>query len=373
MGFGIKSEKNTTFSVCSAKFPFLKSQTHILMKIEKKLFGHFDNQPVELISLSNANGFLVKVMPYGATLVSIFVPDKSGKLKDCLIGFDTFDEFLTPHPCMGVVVGRYANRLKNGIYHIDNQEFKTSINWKSHTLHGGNMGFDKKLWKIQSEEMMDDKIASVQFFYWSKDGEEGFGGNLKTTVTYSITEDNELKINYEAQTDKSTVINLTNHAYFNLANSGGIENHFLQLNADKFTEADEDLIPTGKLKSVKNTALDFINPKKIGQGIRKNQGGFDDNFCINQADGTLRKAAELFDPESGRVMETWTTEAGIQVFTLNFDGSTTGKGQNIKGYFGVCLETQNYPDAPNQPDFPNAILRPDETFRSETIYQFKVK
>ncbi len=218
-----------------------------------------------------------------------------------------------------------------------------------------------------------DNSTCIQFFYLSSHREEGFSGNLKMAVTYAVTNNNELKIKYEAKTDAPTVINFTNHAYFNLANSGDIQNHVLQLDADKFTVADEDLIPTGELRNVQNIAFDFTTPKTIGEGITENQGGFDTNFVLNDNSNSLRKVGELSAPESGRVMEIWTTEAGLQLFTLDFDGSLFGKTELIKGYAGVCLETQNFPDAPNQSNFPNAVLRPDEKFESETIYKFKVK
>lgn len=342
------------------------------MKIEKRFFGLLNGEIVYLYTLTNDNGFSAQVMPYGASLVAIYAPDNQQNFSDCILGFDNFEAFLAPHPCMGATVGRFANRLKNGKYTIDGETFQTSTNWKNHSLHGGFEGFDKKLWLVQAEEILDNSTC-IQFFYLSSHREEGFSGNLKMAVTYAVTNNNELKIKYEAKTDAPTVINFTNHAYFNLANSGDIQNHVLQLDADKFTVADEDLIPTGELRNVRNTAFDFTTPKTIGEGITENQGGFDTNFVLNDNSNSLRKVGELSDPESGRVMEIWTTEAGLQLFTLDFDGSLFGKTELIKGYAGVCLETQNFPDAPNQSNFPSAVLRPDEKFESETIYKFKVK
>jgi aldose 1-epimerase len=317
-------------------------------------------------------------MSYGATVTELWVADKDGALADVCLGFDDLKGYQAPgNPFFGCVVGRYANRIAKGKFTLDGTEYKLAINNKPNTLHGGNKGFDKAVWKTVETKAP----LSVGFTYKSADGEEGYPGNLTATVTYQLTEDNELKISYTATTDKATVVNLTNHAYFNLAghNAGSILDHELTLKASKYTPVDDTLIPTGKIEDVKDTPYDFTKEAKIGSRIKKLKNvpqGYDFNYVI---DGGGKKklvlAATVREAKSGRVMEVETTQPGVQLYTGNFlDGKTKGKGGTAyKQYSGFCLETQHYPDSPNQKDFPSVVLRPKQTYEQTTVYRFKTK
>jgi aldose 1-epimerase len=348
------------------------------MEVKREFFGRLaDGTEVETFILTNSHGLEIKVMNYGATLLSLRIPDRNGKFADVVLGHRNLENYLKreTNPYFGSTIGRYANRIKRGKFYLDGKEYNLTINDGKNHLHGGTNGFDRKVWK--AEPFKEEKAVGVKFSYFSKDGEEGYPGNLSCSVTYRLTEDNELILNYFAITDKPTHVNLTNHAYFNLKGEGNatILDHELLINADYFTPVDEELIPTGEIKSVKGTPWDFTEPKPIGKDIGKVQGGYDHNFVLRKEEKPLRLAARLYEPKSGRMMEIFTTEPGIQFYSGNFlDGSITGKsGKPYLKYGGLCLETQHFPDSPNHPDFPSTVLRPGEKYESMTIYKFSVK
>ncbi len=347
------------------------------MSVAKESFGQTpDGQSVILYTLKNPGGLTAKIMNYGAILVSLEVPDKNGKFADVTLGFDKLDGYLKDHPYFGVIVGRYANRIGKAKFSLDGVEYKLAANNGANHLHGGIKGFDKVVWKTEDVKAKGD-TAMVKLTYISKDGEEGYPGTLTSRVTYALTKDNELKINYEAETDKTTIVNLTNHAYWNLAGqgSGDILGHELMLKADKYTPVDEGLIPTGEIKSVKDSPMDFTKPETIGSRIDKVPGGYDHNFVLNSGGGKLALSARVYEPTSGRVMEIYTTEPGIQFYTGNFlDGSITGKaGKVYKKNYGFCLETQHFPDSPNKANFPSVVLKPGEKYTSQTVHKFSTK
>jgi aldose 1-epimerase len=349
--------------------------------VERTEFGKTkDGKPVELYTLTNRNGLKAKVMTYGATLTEMQVPDKNGKNESVVLGFDNLDRYLAGHPFFGSTTGRVANRIANGRFTLDGKEYQLATNNGPNHLHGGKVGFDKVVWKAQ--EVKSNRGPAVKFSYLSPDGEEGYPGALDTDVTYTLTNDNELRIDYEATTDKPTVLNLTNHSYFNLAGegSGDVLGHELTINADRYTPTDDTLIPTGELAPVKGTPVDFTKPTRVGERIKSfgaPQGfGYDHNFVVNGKPGDLRPAARVRDPRSGRVMEVWTTEPGVQLYTANhLDGKTTGlSGRPYGKHAALCLETQHFPDsANNKVDFPTVVLRPGETFKSTTVHKFSTK
>jgi len=318
-------------------------------------------------------------MNYGAIIVSIRVPDRKGQLGDVVLGHETAEGYIPNPPFLGAVVGRYANRIANGKFMLDGKTYSLPQNDGPNTLHGGLKGFDKVTWE---GEPLKGKNA-VAFTYLSKDGEEGFPGNLKVKVTYTLSDSNELAIDYEATTDKATLINLSQHSYFNLAGEGNgdILNHEVMINADRFTPVDKNLIPTGELRPVRGTPFDFTTPTKAGARIDDNYEqltlghGYDHNWVLNRKGEGLTLAARVYESTSGRVLEVLTDQPGVQFYTGNFlDGSVTGKqGHVYKRRFGLCLETQHYPDSPNHPDFPSTILKPGETFRSKTVFKFSAK
>jgi aldose 1-epimerase len=335
------------------------------------LFGKLDsNEDVNFFTLRNKNGIEVKLISFGATLVSLKVPDKNGKQADIVLGYDDLAGFINDKSYFGCTVGRFANRIANAEFKLDGGEYKLAANNGKNHLHGGIKGFNKVLW--QSKEVKTDKRCSVVFKYLSPDGEEGYPGNLKVTVTYTLTNNDKLKIGYEATTDKKTIINLTNHSYFNLAGhgSGDVLGHKMMINADNYTPA-VDCIPTGEIRKVAGTSLDFRKPVPIGAKIKK-VGGYDHNYVLNKScPGELSLAARVVEPVSGRVMEVFTTEPAVQLYTCKFDGSVKGKGGAVyKRYGAFCLETQHFPDSPNKPYFPSVVLRPGEVYRQLTIYKF---
>jgi aldose 1-epimerase len=347
------------------------------MNVTKESFGQTpDGQAIMIYTLKNPNGVNARVMNYGATLVSLEVPDKKGNFADITLGFDTLKGYLTDHPYFGVTVGRYANRIGKAKFTLDGVEYKLAANNGVNHLHGGIKGFDKVVWKVDDVKS-DSNTATVKLIYLSKDGEEGYPGNLSCSVTYTLTKDNELKISYEATTDKTTIVNLTNHTYWNLAGqgTGDILGHEVMLNADKYTPVDEGLIPTGEIKDVKNSPMDFTKPETVGSRIDKVTGGYDHNYVLNSGGGKLALAARVYEPTTGRVMEIYTTEPGIQFYTGNFlDGSITGKaGKVYKKHYGFCLETQHFPDSPNKPSFPSVVLKPGQKYTTQTVYKFSVK
>jgi aldose 1-epimerase len=344
------------------------------MKMEKSKFGKIQGEDVYLFKLSNSNGVKIEVTNYGGIVTSIVVPDRKGNFDDIVLGYDSLEGYLIESPYFGAIVGRYANRIDHGRFTLDGKDYQLSTNEGIHHLHGGETGFDKKIW--QAEAILDDTSASVKLTYRSPDGEEGYPGNMDIKVVYTLTEDNKFQIEYTAQTDKPTPINLSHHSYFNLAGTSGknILDHILIIDADRYTVVGDDLIPTGELRNVTNTNMDFRKPMKIGARIGLVDGGYDHNYVLNNA-GKFGKVAELYEPVTGRVMEVFTTEPGMQFYSGNFlEGSIVGeKGLVYQKHHGLCLETQHFPDSPNQPQFPNAILRPGETYKQLTIYKFGVK
>jgi aldose 1-epimerase len=351
-------------------------------QVGKEAFGKTgDGRPVDLYTLTNSNGMEVRAMTYGGIIVSMRVPDKDGKIADVVLGHDKVDGYLVNPPYFGAIVGRYANRIANGTFTLDGVKYTLAKNDGPNSLHGGTVGFNKVIW--EAREFKNTKGVGVSFSYLSKDGEEGYPGNLKVKVTYTLTDNNQLILDYEATTDKATPINFSQHSYFNLAGegSGDILGHEVMLNADRFTPVDKTLIPTGELRAVQGTPLDFTKSTKIGAHINDSYEqlavgrGYDHNFVLNRKGAGLELAARAYEPTSGRVLEVYTTEPAVQFYSGNFlDGSITGKhGHVYKLRNGFCLETQHYPDSPNHPDFPSTILKPGTTFHSETIFKFSVK
>ena len=352
------------------------------LKIEKAPFGEVEGQPVDLYTLTNANGLVMTVTNYGGIVVSLTVPDKAGNLGDIVLGFSTVADYVKNSPYYGCIVGRYGNRIGKAKFSLDGQEYTLAANNGENSLHGGVKGFDKVIWA--AKEVKTDNAVGVELKYLSKDMEEGFPGNLDATVTYWLTNDNEFKIEYAATTDKPTVVNLTHHSYFNLAGegSGDILGHELTINADTYTPVDQGLIPTGKLEPVEGTPMDFRTATAVGARIDadfeqlKFGKGYDHNWVLNRKSaGDMELAATVFEPKSGRVMEVLTTEPGLQFYAGNFlDDSRTGKSGKVNGFrTGLCLETQHYPDSPNKPDFPTVVLKPGETYKTSTIYKFSTK
>ncbi len=347
----------------------------IKMDIRKQSFGRLpDGSEVEVFTLTNSHGLKARIMTYGATLVSLEVPDKSGELTDIVLGHDSLEGYLDParNPYFGSIVGRYGNRIARGRFTLDGVEYQLAANNGANHLHGGVKGFDKVLWT--AEPIKEEAAVGVKLRYLSRDGEEGYPGNLIATVIYWLTEANELRISYEAETDRPTPVNLTHHSYFNLAGQGegDILGHELMLNASHFTPVDEGLIPTGEVRPVAGTPWDFTIPRAIGAEIAAVPGGYDHNFVLRDGEGTLRLAGRVVERASGRVMEIYTIEPGIQFYSGNFlDGTITGKsGKAYRKHYGFCLEPQHFPDSPNKPDFPSTILRPGEKYTSLTVHKF---
>jgi len=329
-----------------------------------------DGTDVKQFVLTNEKGMVVKIMEYGAIVTELHAPGPDGKVLNVVCGFDNLSQYLKGHPYFGAAIGRVGNRIARGKFTLNGRDYTLATNDGPNHLHGGLKGFDKVVWKGKATE------SGVEFTYLSKDGEEGYPGNLSVTVTYTLTDDNELRIDYKATTDAATPINLTNHSYFNLAGAGSILDHELMLAADRYTPTDETLIPTGKIEPVAGTPVDFRKPTVIGkrlQEIKADPIGYDHNFVLNSGGGEMALAARVHEPKSGRVMEVYTTEPGIQFYTGNFlDGTLTGVGGVVyKQYHAFCLETQHYPDSINQPDFPSVVLNPGEVHVSTTIYKFQ--
>lgn len=339
-----------------------------------------DFSSIKEYTLVNSKGMEVRLTNYGARITAIKVPDRDGKMADVILGHNNVEEYINAEdrPYFGCVVGRYGNRIAKGKFTLDGKEYKLATNNGENHLHGGNIGFDKQVWCAQPQG-----DNTVVFTFKSHDGEEGYPGNLNIKVTYTLTDENELKIAYLATTDKPTPINLTNHAYFNLAGegSGTILDHELMINADTFTPSDSGLIPTGEFRPVKGTPFDFTVSKPIGRDIKQKNtqlkygNGYDHNFVLNKGKGGMTLAAVLYEPKSGRVMETWTDQPGVQCYSGNFlNGCLTGKsGKKYPFRGGLCLETQHYPDSPNHKNFPSTILKPGEEYKTTTVYKFSTK
>ncbi len=342
------------------------------MSIEKQSFGRTpDNVQVDLYTLTNTNGLCAKITNFGATLISLEVPDRRGKLADITLGYDTLDGYIDDTAYFGATVGRYANRIAKGRFVLNGVEYRLATNNADNHLHGGLKGFNKVVWNAAEADAAD----AIRLEYLSRDKEEGYPGNLNCAVTYLLTNNDELKITFEGRTDKATVVNLTNHSYFNLAGraAGDILSHELQIEADRYTVVDDGLIPTGELADVKDSPLDFTEPAVIGARINQLAMGYDHNYVLNSGGGPLALAARVCEPGCGRVMEVHTTEPGIQLYTGNFlDGSITGKaGRVYKKHYGFCLETQHFPDSPNRPNFPSVVLNPGDKYATTTVFKFR--
>lgn len=342
------------------------------MNLKKEAFGTIGGRGVDLYTLTNDQGMRARITNYGGILVSLEVPDRKGRLADVVLGFNRLEDYVKSSPYFGCITGRFANRIAKGKFTLDGQSYTLAANNGPNHLHGGIKGFDKVVWKAEPVQTKDR--IGLSLGYVSPDGEEGYPGNLECKVTYQLTHQNELEIRYQAQTDKPTIVNLTHHSYFHLGGegSGDVLGHELTINADRVTAVDDNLIPTGVLLPVKGTPLDFTQPAKIGARIGHVAGGYDHNFVMVREDNTLTLAARAVEPVSGRIMETWTTEPGIQFYSGNFlDGTLKGKTGKLYGkQYGFCLETQHFPDSPNQASFPTTVLRPGQTYRHETVYKF---
>lgn len=351
-----------------------KSKSSGKTKISKKPFGTLnDGRNADLYILTNANDMEVHITNYGGIVTAIKTPDKDGNIENVVLGFDSLKKYLGDDPYLGAIVGRYANRIADGTFTLDGKKYTLAKNNGDNHLHGGIKGFDSVLWDA---EMMDD--GSLKLSYLSEDGEEGYPGNLDVRVTYSLTDDNGLHIEYEATTNQATPVNLTNHSYFNLSGNpeATILDHQLKINADRYTPVNDELIPTGEIQPVEGTPFDFTEFHRVGARIDQVEGGYDHNYVLNQAaSDSLFHAATLYSPESGREMKVLTIEPGIQFYSGNFlDGSLKGPdGTPFVQHAALCLETQHFPNSPNEPEFPSTILRPDEKYHTVTVYQFSIR
>ncbi len=349
------------------------------MFISKTLFGHTpEGDAVDLYTLWNQMGMMVRIATYGARVTELHVPDNKKQITDVVLGYGSLQEYLGPNPYFGAICGRVANRIAGAKYELDGRTFDLPSNNGKHCLHGGMIGFDRKVW--QGEAEINEDEAVLRLTVKSLQGDQGFGGNVAAKVTYTLPQNwNELEIEYEATTDQPTLINLTNHSYFNLrgAGYGDVLKHELVVDASDYTPTDGELIPTGEISRVDQTPMDFRKPIALGARIKEVPGGYDCNFALNGcgSDGkrALSRAAELYEPESGRVMEVWTTQPGLQVYTGNFLGSERGLGGAYVKHGAVCLETQHFPDAPHHPNFAPMVLRPGENYRQQSMFRFSAR
>jgi aldose 1-epimerase len=364
----------TTFITSCKLMPKEEEKENIKPMTEKTLYGMIGADSVFQYTLTNKNGMVVKILNYGGTVTDIITPDKNGKMGNVVLGYDSLAGYLqTGNPYFGCLVGRYGNRIANAKFTLDGKEYTLAANNGLNTLHGGLKGFDKVIWIVKLFN-----YSSLLLSYSSKDGEEGYPGNLSVDVMYSLSDDNGLKIDYAAVTDKATPVNLTNHCYFNLSagTDSTILDHELMLRATRFTPVNNQLIPTGKIDTVKGNAMDFTSAKKIGKEIAQVAGGYDHNWVFQKPENRFDLVASLYHQPSGRYMEVRTTEPGIQFYSGNFLNGTlknTRGGVKYVKHAGLCLETQHFPDSPNQPAFPNTILKPGETYQQITVYKFGTK
>ncbi len=373
--------KKFTFTLMIAALFALTIQAQKKPMITKQLFGKTaDGKPVDIYTLTNTKGMEARIMTYGGIIVSLKTPDRNGKFADVELGFDSLDPYLKGHPFFGALVGRYGNRISKGKFKISGKEYSLLVNNGENHLHGGALGFDKKVWTAKSGKSTEGQTLELK--YTSADMEEGYPGKLDVTVVYTLTNDNALKIDYTAKTDKATHVNLTNHSYFNLAGAGNgdILGHEMMINAYQATKVDKGLIPTGEIVNIKGTALDFTAPTKIGDRIDSTEEqmvwgfGYDHNYVINGGGKSLMLAARVHEPMSGRVMEVLTTEPGVQFYTGNHLAVPAGKGgKPYPKRSGFCLETQHYPDTPNRPEFPTTLLKPSQTYHTTTVYKFSAQ
>ena len=354
------------------------------MNIEQSNFGKTaDGTAVEQYTITNAAGLEMSVISYGGIITTLKVPNKDGEYEDVVLGFDNIEDYENGNPYFGAIIGRYGNRIAEGKFTLDGEKYNLDTNDGPNSLHGGEKGFDKVVWDVESST--SENAGTLRLSYISKDGEGGYPGNLETIVTYTLNSDNELNIKYEATTDKKTVVNLTQHSYFNLSGdfSKKILDHVVEINADEFLPVDNTLIPTGELKQVEGTPFDFTEPTTISKGLEMEGSnaqldrgpGFDHCWVLNEQDSGIRFAASAYEPKSGRFMEVYTNEPALQFYIGNFlDGSLPAKGGGTYGKrTGFCMETQHYPDSPNQGKFPSTVLEPGEKYTSETSYKFSVK
>ena len=347
-----------------------------MTRLQEQNWGTVDGQPVRLFTLTNRKGTVVKVTNYGLIITDIQTADRNGQLGHIVLGFDTLDQYLKGHPFFGAIAGRVANRIAKGRFALDGQEYTLAINNGPNHLHGGKKGFDKQVWDVKTPPA-HEHAQSLEFHYFSKDGEEGYPGNLDVTVTYTLTDDDELRTEYRAKTDKATPINLTNHSYFNLAGSGDTLDTEVQIWADRYTPTDDTLIPIGELAPVQGTPLDFRTAKTMRRDLeplKKAPGGYDHNFVLNNGGKSLALAARAHEPKSGRILEVLTTEPGIQLYNGIGLGKDVGHDGTLYVKFGgFCLETQHFPDAINHPTFPSTVLRPGATYATTTVFKFAAK
>jgi len=353
----------------------------VKIRVSKNNFGKInDTLSADLYTLTNANGVKVSVTNFGGIVTKIIIPDKNGNFGDIVLGYDSVEGYVEDSSFLGALIGRYGNRIAKGKFTLNGETYQLATNNDPNHLHGGVLGFDKVVWDIKSFEKENESGLILE--YQADDGEEGYPGNLRVTVVYTLTDNDELKIDYLAMTDKSTVCNLTNHSYFNLKDAGAssILDHELQIMADRFTPVDETLIPTGELQTVEGTPFDFRTPVKIGKSINSDDEqikrglGYDHNFVLSDEMKELRQVAKVSEATTGRILEVYTEEPGIQFYSGNFlNGSITGKNKTVYNYrTGFCLETQHFPDSPNWPEFPSTILNPGEIYQTSTIYKFSV-
>jgi aldose 1-epimerase len=358
-----------------------QKETDNMVFVEVAEYGQTEEGAAKYFILKNRNGMTVEITNYGGIITRLLVPDRNGQFDDIVLGFDSLGDYQADHPFFGAVIGRYGNRIASGKFSIDGQEYSLAVNNGPNTLHGGPTGFHKRLWEARPIDREGN--VGLELNRVSPDMEEGYPGNLTVTFRYLLNDDNELLIEYEATTDKPTIVNLTNHSYFNLrgAGKGDILGHELMIAADRFTPVDSTLIPTGELRPVEGSPFDFRTPTAIGARVNADDqqirfgGGYDHNFVLNREGSGMQLAATVYEPTSGRFMEVLTTEPGLQFYCGNFlDGSNIGKGGAKYEYrTGFCLETQHFPDSPNHPDFPSTALRPGEKYETRTVYRFSVR
>lgn len=350
------------------------------MQVTQQPFGKTkDGQAVSLFTLRNGHGAEARISNYGGIVVSLKVPDRNGKVGDVVLGYDHLDDYIKETPYFGALIGRYGNRIARGKFTLDGQQYTLATNNYPNALHGGIKGFDKVVWQPQVVASPDG--PTLKLTYLSRDGEEGYPGNLSVTVIYTLLEDNALRVDYTATTDKDTMLNLTQHSYFNLAGKGDILGHIVMIPADKFTPVDSTLIPTGELRPVQGTPFDFRTPTAIGARINQDDEqlkfgkGYDHNWVFDKSVGEFTRLARVYEPTTGRVLEVFSTEPGLQFYSGNFlDGTLKGKGGWVYQFRnGFCMEPQHFPDSPNKPEFPSVVLKPGQTYKNLIVYKFSVQ
>lgn len=358
----------------------MKQNNHAALSWQSKVFGQLpDGREVTLVTLKNNHGVELDVINYGGIITRLITPDATGKPGDIVLGYDNLSQYLDNNPYFGAIIGRFGNRIAKGQFAIDGKSYQLATNDGDNHLHGGVQGFDKKLWQMQPFQQADS--VGVELSYLSPDGEEGYPGNLQVKVIYTLTNNNELQMQFQATTDQTTPVNLTQHSYFNLAGAGSILEHQLEIPAAQITPVGAGLIPTGELQAVAGTPFDFRTAKAIGRDIEVEDAqlklglGYDHNFVLKATvDDSLVLAGRVLEPTSGRVLEVWTDEPAVQFYSGNFlDGSLTGKGVHYGHRSGFCLEPQHYPDTPNQSTFPSTLLKPGETYSAQIVYRFSTK